>query len=113
MDDASASIRCNFSLEAEPSLLCCTPATDGTHEKERGIFPQQYNHERSINDASTNIVDPSMPRDTEYCQWMLCGALSVWLLRSRAVCLCVPPPLCVCISTPVLCPLLLSLLSVR
>ena len=60
MDDASASIRCNFSLEAEPSLLCCTPATDGTHEKERGIFPQQSNHERSINDASTNVVDPSI-----------------------------------------------------
>ncbi len=51
--------------------LCCAPATDGNRKKERGIVSQQYNHERSINDGNTHIVNPAVPGDTEYSQRML------------------------------------------
>ena len=54
----------------------------GNKEKERGIFFQEYDYERSTNDGDTNIVDLSMPGDTEYGQWVLCRDLSVWILCS-------------------------------
>ncbi len=36
----------------------------GDKKKGCGIFSYKYDHERSTNDDDTNMVDPSMPRDT-------------------------------------------------
>jgi len=107
---------------AEFAVLCRTPVAagarwmrgkdtlhgdHGNREKERGIFFQEYDYERSLNDGDTNIVDPSMPGDTEYSQWVLYRALSVWILRSQTLCLYISPILRLWLSVPVLCSLLI------
>ena len=41
----------------------------------------EHGPERSANNENMDIVNPAVRGDTEYHHGMLCGAVSIWLLR--------------------------------
>ena len=83
----------------------------GHRGKESGIFSEKHNHKRRPNDDDTYNVALPMPGDTEHGQWMLCRALSVWILRSQTLYLCISTILCLRVSVPLLRSLLSLLMS--